>query len=114
MFSREQKYDFKLGRFSLRVNPSFGGVINDLSARNTRINAQAGAAPTAQWVWRLPNGSGIGMPGIDLPTQWESRAPQNTTLSEVIVSGSYCVDRYGNSLEDAEGFPLPAIASPSI
>ncbi|MEK6664663.1 MAG: hypothetical protein AABY73_12445 [Pseudomonadota bacterium] len=37
------------------------------------INARAGESPAAQWFWRLPNGSGIGMPGIHLPTAWESR-----------------------------------------
>ncbi len=37
------------------------------------VNAHAGVSPAAQWFWRLPNGSGIGMPGIHLPTAWESR-----------------------------------------
>ncbi len=37
------------------------------------INSRAGVSPAAQWFWRLPNGSGIGMQGIHLPTAWESR-----------------------------------------
>ena len=38
-----------------------------------------------------------------------ARAPKNSTLKEVIVSGNFCVDRYGHSLEDGEGFPLPQV-----
>jgi hypothetical protein len=42
-----------------------------------------------------------------------TRASKNSTLTEVIVSGSYCVDRYGHSLEEGEGFPLPeSVAGP--
>jgi mannose-1-phosphate guanylyltransferase len=35
-----------------------------------------------------------------------ARAPKDSTLTEVIVAGNYCVDRYGHSL-DGEGFALP-------
>jgi len=36
-----------------------------------------------------------------------ARAPKNSQLKEVIVSGNYCVDRHGNSLDNSDGFPLP-------
>lgn len=37
------------------------------------INSRAGESPAAQWFWRLPNGSGIGLQGIHLPNILESR-----------------------------------------
>ena len=40
-----------------------------------------------------------------------ARASKDSTLTEVIVSGNYCVDRYGHSLEEGEGFPLPESAT---
>ena len=42
-----------------------------------------------------------------------ARAPKDSTLTEVIVSGNYCVDRYGHSLEEGEGFPLPELVGSS-
>ncbi len=50
------------------------------------INIQAGVTPAAQWFWRLPNGSGMGMPGIDLPTQWESRTLARAAFPDLFVS----------------------------
>ena len=38
-----------------------------------------------------------------------ARAPKNTTWKEVIVSGNFCVDRHGHSVEEGEGFPLPQL-----
>ena len=50
------------------------------------INAQAGHNATAQWFWRLPNGSGIGMQGIDLPTIWESRTLDIASFPALFLS----------------------------
>lgn len=50
------------------------------------INARAGTHPAAQWFWRLPNGSGIGMPGIYLPAAWESRTLDLAAFPALLLS----------------------------
>jgi len=50
------------------------------------INSRAGALPAAQWFWRMPNGSGIGMSGIQLPPVWESRTLDLVAFPELFLS----------------------------
>ena len=50
------------------------------------INERAGLTPAAQWFWRLPNGSGIGMPGIQLPSAWESRTLDLAAFPALLLS----------------------------
>ena len=50
------------------------------------INARAGTLPAAQWFWRMPNGSGIGMSGIQLPPVWESRTLDLVAFPELFLS----------------------------
>ena len=71
------------------------------------INAQAGVAPAAQWFWRMPNGSGIGMPGIQLPTVWESRTLDSTAFPALFVSQTDHDDAHRQLINDFHAWQAP-------
>lgn len=73
------------------------------------INARAGTRPAAQWFWRMPNGAGIGMAGIELPALWESRTLDLAAFPELLLSRREHDETHLQLIDDFHAWQAPCL-----